>query len=64
MSNDVALERCSECGQGQIVWHADDDLYVEVMGRKDGDTPCPQCFDRRAEVKGIYLKWHPTVVSR
>ena len=52
------IEFCKVCGRRQpLVWHAPDPLWLDVIGRKDGDVLCPECFTRAARVKGHWLRW-------
>lgn len=53
-------EYCQVCGRRQpIVWHAPDRLWLEVNGR-EGGVLCPECFDRLAAEKGLWLRWTPS----
>lgn len=46
----LIIEFCEVCGREQpVVWHADDSLWLAVVGRSGG-VLCPECFDRRARV--------------
>ena len=52
-------EYCQVCGRGQpFLWHAPDHLWLEVHGKLDG-VLCPECFERRAIAKGLWLLWTP-----
>jgi hypothetical protein len=60
-----AREYCQDCGCEQpVVWFADNTLYANVMGLTDTGycmegVTCPGCFSKRAEAKGIFLRWEP-----
>lgn len=50
-------EICSICGgRVRLVWHVDDDLWLEAMGEVGG-VACPNCFDRFAGESGPFLYW-------
>jgi hypothetical protein len=51
-----AEERCQDCGRRYPAWGASCDLYAEVCGSLRG-TLCPGCFDRRAGVLGIAVRF-------
>ena len=54
----TVIEFCKDCGARQpIVWHATDDLWDRISG--DKNVLCPNCFDKRADQKGILLMWTP-----
>lgn len=73
-------EVCDDCGllvgpHTDSWWHADDDLWLEVMAQDDpGEGPlgrrvgpgclCPPCFTARAKAKGIHIFWHARVEWR
>jgi hypothetical protein len=48
---------CVECGKENITWYADNDLWNKVMP-DDGGILCPQCFAKKAEVKGLSIIFH------
>lgn len=46
-------EMCQDCGRPMgIIWHAEDALWVEVVGSRAG-LLCPRCFDRRSKDLGL-----------
>ena len=58
-------------------WHAEDSLWIDVMGYPGWRTQmgsmdylgppgtrCMRCFTELAEVKGISLYWEPRIDSR
>jgi hypothetical protein len=49
-------ERCQDCGHRYPARGAPCDLYAEVYGSLRG-TVCPGCFDRRAGVLGIAVRF-------
>lgn len=56
------IEFCHTCGVRQpLVWHAADNLWVEVS---DKGVLCPKCFDKRADRLGILLMWTPAIEMR
>ena len=60
----LVIEFCHDCGVRQpVVWTATDGLWAEVMGGPSG-VVCPACFDKRAEAKGLMLRWEPTLERR
>ena len=53
-----AVETCMDCLKPvEVVWHAPEDLWLQVIGEKDGTTLCVNCFDKRLLEKGIYKRW-------
>jgi hypothetical protein len=54
------IEFCEDCGRRQpLVWWADNALWYTLA---DGEkTLCPECFDRRARARGLFLRWVPQV---
>ena len=65
------IEYCEDCGaRSPLVWWSPDDLWTELTGHRPagGDNMpgllCPRCFDRRAQLRGIILRWHPTAAHR
>ena len=63
-------EACQECGSPYPLWHADDALYTRVTGNARHDNGeaasglfCLNCFDRKAEARGISLQWNPSDVQ-
>lgn len=58
----TVIEFCHDCGREQpVVWTADDALWAKLA---DGSNPlCPECFDKRAQRRGIFLRWVPMVES-
>lgn len=64
-------EYCHDCGVEQpLVWWAPNELWAEVMDETQvgienmPGVVCPKCFDRRADAKGLMLRWHPTIYHR
>lgn len=55
------IEFCERCGRKQpLVWEADDALWKEVNGTRNGCL-CPECFDVLAERVGYQvILWIPT----
>lgn len=52
-------EFCHDCGADVgLVWTADDDLWLAVMGHPGG-VVCIRCFDRRAWAQRRLLRWVP-----
>jgi hypothetical protein len=53
------VEFCQRCGVRQtLAWTCDSDaLWWGINGTKNG-VLCPDCFDKLAWDKGIYIKWH------
>lgn len=52
-------ERCAFCG-GKVgcVWWCDDPiLWTTVTGYDENGVSCTSCFEKRAERKGITLRW-------
>lgn len=47
-------DRCQQCGNKNIVWSADNDLWNKVMGSPNGII-CPQCFEKIAKEKGVSI---------
>ena len=44
------VQTCEICGRPErIAWSIDDATFEQVMGGKDGHTPCLYCFADRAE---------------
>jgi hypothetical protein len=61
---DRLVEFCHDCGRKQPVpWHAPDNLWLTLNHNLVGGTACPECFNRRAEVKGFMLTWEPKVMA-
>jgi hypothetical protein len=61
-------EACQECGNPYLYWWADDDVYASVTGcgRYDNGEAAPglyclDCFDAKAQRRGIHLRWRPEV---
>lgn len=53
-------EHCQDCGRTYGLmgwWRAEDDLWFAVTDRRYGGLFCPDCFGRRAQEKGIPLRW-------
>ena len=60
----LLCEFCGKCGKHQpLVWTADDDLWNELNGGPNG-VLCPECFDKEADRRGIFLRWKPHVEFR
>ncbi|HXI19139.1 MAG TPA: hypothetical protein VNM48_22465 [Chloroflexota bacterium] len=60
----VVIEFCDDCGRRQpLVWTADDAVWAE-FAPPDGGVLCPECFDKRADRKGVMLRWVPKVAYR
>jgi hypothetical protein len=59
----LLIEFCKRCGAQQpVVWTASDDLWAQFSGwTDDGGVLCPTCFDRRAQQRGVLLRWTPTI---
>jgi hypothetical protein len=62
-------EACQECGRPYLLWWAENEVYDDVTGlvAKAGYSPglfCLNCFDRKAERKGICLRWKPEICHR
>ncbi len=62
------IEYCHDCGIRQpVYWWCDNSLWSQITGEQPvvGDNMsgilCPACFDQRANVLGLLLKWTPTV---
>jgi hypothetical protein len=52
-------EICGECGRPvDVVWTADDELWLEVVGQPGG-LLCIPCFDTKVERSGLFLCWTP-----
>lgn len=65
----MLIEYCRDCGVRQpVVWWSPNELWAELTGQPlaadMGGVLCPNCFDRRAEKHGIWLRWHPVVDYR
>jgi hypothetical protein len=57
---DWLIEYCDDCGRTQpLVWWCDDpELWLRVKG-ETGGVLCPECFNQRASLYGIPLRWYP-----
>lgn len=54
-------EFCKECGRAvEQVWTAPDALWIDLNGQPGG-VLCIRCFDRRADERGLFLRWMPRV---
>lgn len=53
------VEYCGACGVKQpLVWWCEDNaLWAHIDPRNE--TLCPNCFDRRARQRDIFLRWYP-----
>jgi hypothetical protein len=56
-------ERCQDCGRSYAPWLASDSLYREVYGSLRG-LLCPLCFSRRAEAKGLPVRFEARVTDQ
>lgn len=45
---------CEQCGGKNVVWSADNDLWNELMEKREAII-CPQCFEKLAEDKGVSM---------
>jgi ribosomal protein S14 len=59
-------EACQECGRPYLLWWSDDALYAKVTGHgrfTNGEAApglwCLECFSRKAESIGIWIRWEP-----
>ena len=60
----LPLEFCHECGRlVGVIWTATDEMWARVTGKDEG-VLCIQCFDNKAAVARILLRWTPTVIKR
>ena len=54
-------EICGECGRPVgLVWLADDQLWLDVMGH-EGGMMCIPCFDAELESRDVFVSWRPTL---
>src|SRR3990172_4785731 len=51
-------EHCQICGRPYLlVWNATDYLWHDIVSSDESGLLCPDCFDREARQRGIYLIW-------
>lgn len=65
----IITEYCHDCGIEQpLVWWSDNEPWSELMERplepNMGGICCPECFDKRAEAKGVSVRWLATLDYR
>lgn len=54
--------RCQECGDINLTWYADDEVWNLVMGGPEatddpGGVLCIPCFSQRSHLLGLGLIW-------
>lgn len=51
-------ENCKMCGREQrLAWNVKKELWINVMGKKNKDVVCLECFISEADKKGINVKF-------
>ena len=53
----LLIEFCHTCGRKQpLVWASSDDLWEELTSGPNGIL-CPECFDKLATSKKVFIYW-------
>lgn len=57
------IEYCNECGREQplVWWCRDTSTWIELNGT-EGGALCPECFTRRANKAGYFMRWFPEII--